>query len=106
MFMRYTYFGVGHPAILRRIIRDCFDDSVMRGDTTGIINNNHEEDMAYEDNSGNSDYDSGCDDEDEEARGEEFSDEEVELEDEEDEIEDGSDVVDGDEDDDDNFLSF
>jgi hypothetical protein len=33
MFIRYTHFGVGHPALLRRITRDCFGYESGLGDT-------------------------------------------------------------------------
>jgi hypothetical protein len=83
MFMRYTHFGVGHPAMLRRIARDSFRDDSPSGITNAVSNSNIvalEADIAYgEDNDGEG-YE-GCSDEGEPSD-EECSDEELEDEDE------------------------
>ncbi|KAG1768229.1 hypothetical protein EDD22DRAFT_844244, partial [Suillus occidentalis] len=75
MFMRYTHFGVGHPAMLRRIARDC--ESVALGGVEGDVAGTSEIDVGH-----NTHYDledERCDDiedEEDEDESEEVSDEE------------------------------
>lgn len=95
MFMRYTHLGVGHPAMVRNMIKDCLEFE-SRGAT--IVSNSNEADRDDEINS-DEEYVAGCDDTEEEE-----SDEDVSS----DEMEDGnldSGEGDGDNDDDD-LLSF
>lgn len=104
MFIRYTHFGVGHPAMLRRIARDC--ESVALGGVVGGVTSTNEtdSDMGHDENghhdTEDDEDDSGSDSDSGEISDEEFSDEDLEL----DHVED----IDGDEAEDefDDLLSF
>jgi hypothetical protein len=104
MFIRYTHFGVGHPAMLRRIARDC--ESVVRGGVVGGVTSTDETDLDMgHDENGHRDTeddedDSNSDSDSEEVSDEGFSDEDLGL----DHVED----IDGDEGEDefDDLLSF
>lgn len=95
MFMRYTNLGVGHPATVRNMVKDCLEFE-SRGAT--IVSNSNEADR-YDDIQSDEEYFGGCDDTEEEE-----SDEAVSS----DETEDGNpDSIEGDDDDDDDdLLSF
>jgi hypothetical protein len=122
MFMRYTYFGVGHPVAQRRITRDCLGSDlvapvnamdVVREDDADQdeVDVNHE---AYGD--GEEEGDNEINDEeleDEELEDEELEDEELEDEEEPEdekelEDEDEGEEEEGEEDEDpfDDHLSF
>lgn len=74
MFMRYTHFGVGHPVMLRRMIRDC--ESPAPANAMDVVDG---EDSNSEDHREDVDEQEVGDDEQEET-GDEFSDEEPEDE--------------------------
>ncbi|KIK33685.1 hypothetical protein CY34DRAFT_18219 [Suillus luteus UH-Slu-Lm8-n1] len=78
MFMRYTHLGVGHPVMIRRIIRDC--ESLTLPNAMDVVD---EEVSDGEDQEEVNDEHLGGDDEQEE-NDDEFSDEEPEDEEEED----------------------
>jgi hypothetical protein len=69
MFMRYTHFGVGHPVLLRRMVRECLSsDLVAPDDAMNVIN-----DDAADNDDDSEDGDIECevgDDEQEEAEDE------------------------------------
>lgn len=73
MFMRYTHFGVGHSAMLRKIIRDC-TESVAQNNTMEIENSNDDEDEDLEMVGNNECFDE-CDDEEDSEEDSEDSDE-------------------------------
>lgn len=70
--MRYTYFGIGHPAMLRKIARDCLAGSDMMANQD-VNGDNQEDDDDDEEIGDVEDYDErddgqeGSDDEDDEA---------------------------------------
>ncbi|KIK36572.1 hypothetical protein CY34DRAFT_94132 [Suillus luteus UH-Slu-Lm8-n1] len=107
MFMRYTHFGVGHPAMLRRIARDC--ESVALGGMEGNVTGTSETDVGH-----NTHYDledERCEDiedesEEDEDESEEVSDEELDGLDLEHAAEDIDEDGDEEEDDFDDLLSF
>lgn len=74
--MRYTHFGIGHPAMLRGIIRDCLGFE-SPGNAMDIVSDNDEADMGLEEDSdGEGEGDEGCsDDDDGEVSDEEIGDE-------------------------------
>jgi hypothetical protein len=76
MFIRYTHFGIGHPAMLHRIIKDCLGFE-SPGNAMDIVSDDNEADMGREEDSdGEGEGDEGCsDDDDGEVSDEEFSDE-------------------------------
>ncbi|KAG0699685.1 hypothetical protein DFH29DRAFT_877166 [Suillus ampliporus] len=77
MFMRYTHLGVGHPAILQNIIKDCLK---FKSPGATIVSNSNEADMDYEGNSDEECY-TGCGDAEEEESDEDISNDEMEDED-------------------------
>ncbi|KAG2739784.1 hypothetical protein P692DRAFT_201872909 [Suillus brevipes Sb2] len=95
MFMRYTHLGVGHPAMLRNITKDCLG---FKSPGATVISESDEADTDCE---GNSDEECspGCSDAEEESD-EEISDDETGDEDSD------SDEGGGDDDDDDDLPSF
>jgi hypothetical protein len=93
MFMRYTHLGVGHPAMLRNITKDCLEP---KSPGATVVSDNNEEDIDYEGDSDKEHY-AGCSDAEEESD-EEISDNETGDED--------SDEGGRDDDDDDALLSF
>jgi hypothetical protein len=112
MFMRYTYFGVGHPVAQRRITRDCLGSDlvapvnamdVVREDDADQdeVDVNHE---AYGDGEEEGDNEIN----DEELEDEELEDEEEPEDEEELEDEDEGEEEEGEEDEDpfDDHLSF
>ncbi|KAG2133212.1 uncharacterized protein EDB93DRAFT_1254984 [Suillus bovinus] len=83
MFMRYTHFGVGHPAMLHRIARDSFRNDSPSSITNAVNNSNIvvlEADIGYGEDNDSEGYE-GCSNEGE-LSDEECSDEELEDEDE------------------------
>lgn len=86
MFIRYTHFGVGHSAMVRKIVRDC-SESVAQ---TNAIDIDNDED---EDGNGFDGYDDEQDDSDEECDDDGESDDSVEDDDGEDVGEDEFDFV-------------
>ncbi|KAG2049932.1 hypothetical protein BDR06DRAFT_984188 [Suillus hirtellus] len=98
MFIRYTHFGIGHPVMLWKIIRDCLDFE-STGNALDIESGANEEvDVGYEENGAGDSCDGYSDEEEEEE--EELSDEELEDE--------GNEDCEGDEDNDNDndLLSF
>lgn len=79
MFMRYTHLGVGHPVMIRRIIRDC--ESLTLPNAMDVVD---KEVSDGEDQEEVNDEHLGGDDEQEE-NDDEFSDEEPEDDEEEEE---------------------
>lgn len=81
MFARYTHFGIGHPAMLRKIVQDTLGShSVTRADTMDIANSREGED----DVEGLEEYEDVQEDDDIggiEEFSDEFSDEELDEED-------------------------
>jgi hypothetical protein len=78
MFMRYTDLGIGHPVILRRMVRDCFGP-MAPADALDVMNDDSDG------RDGDSEGDEERDDEqehDEEESDDELSDDLEELEDE------------------------
>lgn len=106
MFMRYTHFGVGHPTMLRRIIRDCFGYKSGLDDIIDDAGNSNEADVSNEDG----EVYEGCGDDDDldddDVSDEEFSDEELEHEDEGNENDDGWEGDEPEDQDQDEHLSF
>lgn len=103
--MRYTSLGAGHPAVIRRITRNCFAHE-SSGDTTDDVSNGNEMGIGHAENS-DGEVDEGCgDDNDHEASDEEFSDEELEHGNEEDEKDDGWEGDDNQDQDEHDDLSF
>jgi hypothetical protein len=45
--MRYTYFGVGHSAMLRKVVKDC-SESVSQTNVMDVANGSNDEDLDYE----------------------------------------------------------
>lgn len=76
MFMWYTHLGVGHPAMLRNITKDCLG---FKSPGATITSNSNEADVDYEVSSDEECY-TGCSDAEEESD-EEISDDEMEDED-------------------------
>jgi hypothetical protein len=74
MFMRYTGFGIGHPVMLRKFVRDCISSDLMAPTHTmdTVDADEHEDDI---DGEGNDARDAVHDEDDEESSDEELSDE-------------------------------
>jgi hypothetical protein len=88
MFMRYTYFGIGHSPMLRRIAQDCLSSAEARhpnSDATDTASNGDVEDVEEDEvgdsysynefNYGQDDGDESCEDYDDEFSGEELDEE-------------------------------
>lgn len=74
MFMRYTGFGVGHPVMLRKFVRDCYGSDLMAPtNAMDVVDvDEHEEVINGDDNDT---YDAECEEGDEESSDEELDDE-------------------------------
>jgi hypothetical protein len=106
MFMRYGHFGIGHPVMMRTIIRDCLGPD-SPSNTMDTVGDRNEVDVDYAENGDDEGW-NGCgeDDDDDEMSDEEFSDEELERHGEDERERDHGLEGDEDEDDDDDLLSF
>jgi hypothetical protein len=77
MFMRYTHHGIGHPAVLRQITRDCTianlaDGQNVNGDWVGDIHScEGDNENGGSDDGGGWEDDDDDDDDDDDEEGEE-----------------------------------
>jgi hypothetical protein len=78
--MRYTHFGVGHSAMLRKFVKDCLGSHLVSSNVSSQEDADDEEtcegeglggcDNGQEDNNGSDEGDEECDDSDEFSDGE------------------------------------
>lgn len=85
MFIHYTNFGIGHPAMLQRIASDC-KSVALGGVVSGVTSTNktdldmgHDENGHYDMEDDNLDLDLDSDSDSGEVSDEEFGDEDLEL---------------------------
>ncbi|KIK34857.1 hypothetical protein CY34DRAFT_17433 [Suillus luteus UH-Slu-Lm8-n1] len=84
MYMRYTYFGIGHSPMLRRITRDCLIESARQSDAMDTADGDNVEDAEQDEVGDDHPYnegddgqddgdDEGCENSDNEFSGEELN---------------------------------